>query len=451
MSSESPQNQKFGRFTISTLTTRIIELVFGGITGITLARVLGPAGKGNLTLLLTIPVFAFAVSNLGLSVSIGFHSGKERQNDVILNGFVLFLILSVISTSLSAVVLFAVRDQVFSGIDTHLLVIALLLVFLTFLYEFTITSFQALYQIFTLNIILLIRPITYLLLVIALLVFVKYGLAGALTATGVGLALTALPGLVILKRRVNLQLNRVSLPLQKSMLIYGSKVHSGAILQAFSARIDYWLLAYFLDPAAVGYYALSTSLGEMLLIIPASVQEVLMPRIMRYDDDSRDELVKMSHRLVIFFLFFACFGMIVLGKPIISILYGQEFLPSYRLLVFLLPGIMAYASNRVLGVDIYALGKPLLSSLASGAILVTLAIADILFIQRWEVVGAALGYSIAYVVGMLTIVTLYRYLKGVQISDLFIPKMNDFRLVIKLIREIIRDYTSGPSKELLTK
>jgi len=451
MSSETPQPQKFGRFTISTLTARVIELVLGGITGIILARVLGPAGKGNLTLLLTIPAFAFAVSNLGLGVSISYHVGKERQHHVILNGFVLFIALSIISTFVTALVLFAVRGQVFLGIDTHLLAIALLLIFLAFLYEFTITSFQALYQIFTLNIILLIRPITYLLLVVALLVFVKYGLAGALTATGIGLALTIIPGLIILNRRVKLQISWSSLALQKRMLIYGGKVHSGAILQAFSSRIDYWLLAYFLDPAAVGYYALGTSLGEMLLIIPASVQEVLMPRIMRYDDDSRDDLVKMSHRLVIFFLFLACMGMIILGKPLISILYGQEFLPSYRLLVFLLPGVMAYGSNRVLGVDIYALGKPLLSSLASGAILITLAVADFLFIQRWEAVGAAFGYSLSYVAGMLTIVTLYRFLKGVQIFDLFVPKKDDFRMIYKIIRDIFRDYTLRSSKELVAK
>ena len=451
MSYESPQPQKFGRFTVSSLTARVIKLILGAITGITLARVLGPAGKGNLTLLLTIPSFAYAASNLGLGVSISYHCGKERQDDVLLNGFTLFLALGIITTFVAALFLFTIRDQVFSDIATNLLLIALLLVFLTFLFNYTVIAFQALYQIFTLNILLLIHPATYLLLVITLLVFMHYGLDGALTATGAGMALTIIAGLIILSNRVIIRGVRINLVLQKKMLFYGSKVHSGAILQAFSARIDYWLLAYFLDPAAVGYYALATSLGEMLWIIPASVQEVLQPRIMRFDDEYRDNLVKVSHRMTVFVLFLAWLGMILIGKPLIRFLYGPDFLPSYRILMYLLPGVISFASVRVLSVDIYALGKPLLSSLASGIILITISVADFLLIQRWEVVGAAFGYSLAYVAGMFTIIIVYRILKGVNLSDLFIPKKDDFRMIISIIRGIFRDYSLRHSKEIATK
>jgi len=440
--------QRFGRFALSTFSTRFIELIIGGITGVILARILGPSGKGTLTLLLTIPSFAYAAGNMGLGVSMSYFSGEAEQDEVIVNGFFLVFVLGIISSAIAALVVFVVRDELFPGNEIYLLLIAVSLVFLLYFYEFTLMGFQALYQIYTLNIILFIRPIVYLILIILFLVFLNMGVIGALIATGVGLIFTIVPGLIILRKQIETSIYSIDFSLLRKILLYGTKVHSGAILQAFSARIDYWIIAYFLDPASIGYYALATSLGEMLLIIPASIQEVLMPRVMRYDDKHRDGLVRISNRLVLFVLALASIGLIVLGKPLITTLYGMEFLPSYQILVFLLPGVMAYASNRVLGVDIYAIGRPLLSSLASGTILVSLSVADFLLIPRMGINGAAFGYSLAYIFGMLVIISLYRSLKGGKTFDLLVAKKEDFQLIIELVRGVFSDYVRKSTENI---
>lgn len=439
MTSISSESQRFGRFTLSTLAARVIELVLGGVTGIILARVLGPTGKGNLTLLLTIPTLVFATINMSVGISLSYHSGKENQDDVIVNGFVMMFILGLFGTLITTLFVLANHSNLFPGIEEQLIVVALILVFLVFLYQFITESLLALYRVFELNVVLIIRPTLYLGLVIILVVVKQFGIFGALLATGAGFLLTIVAGFIILKRYINFSIFYINLELQRKIISYGLKVHVGKVLQALSSRLDYFIIAIMLDTAAVGYYSLATSLGEMLLILPASVQEVLIPRLMRYQDENRDNLVRISNRMVLFFMVLTCISVAIIGKPLIIFLYGVEFSPSYNILVLLLPGVLAYSSSRLLGVDINALGKPLLGSLASGVALVILVVFDLIAIPQFGIIGAAWGYSLAYLGGMLTILLLYTTIKNSKIFDLLIPKAEDFQLMYRVIRDIFSD------------
>jgi len=108
-----------------------------------------------------------------------------------------------------------------------------------------------------------------------------------------------------------------------------------------------------LGTTATGYYKQALALANLVLIpvspLPQATYPELAREVARKAWDNVRYILKQGSRLAALYTGLASLFLVVFGRPLIAILYGEEFLPSYPALVLLLAGLLvanAFYWNR---------------------------------------------------------------------------------------------------------
>ena len=89
-------------------------------------------------------------------------------------------------------------------------------------------------------------------------------------------------------------------------------------------------------------------------MIPDAFREVLFSRTAK--DDAIEE-VTMSMKVNFYLTLLMILGILVLGRPVIRILAGAEYLPAYPVTVMLIAGIIPMSYFKIIGTLLLAQGK----------------------------------------------------------------------------------------------
>ena len=99
-----------------------------------------------------------------------------------------------------------------------------------------------------------------------------------------------------------------------------------------------------LGPLEVGYYKQALALANLVLIpvspLPQATYPELAREVARKAWDNVRYVLKQGSRLAALYTGLASLFLVVFGRPLISLLYGEEFIPSYPALVVLLAGLL---------------------------------------------------------------------------------------------------------------
>lgn len=203
-----------------------------------------------------------------------------------------------------------------------------------------------------------------------------------------------------------------------------SYILSGLMVAIYGAT-DKLMLKQMLDEASVGYYSLASSISTMWVFILSAIIDSLKPTIMRFHNENRQLYLKTNRKLyaVIFYLSLLASMFIVIIAPFfISIVYGEEYLPSVTPLRI----VVWYVAFSYLGVarDIWIVcerKQKNLKYLYAGSAVLNIVL-NYITIPILGVNGAALS----------TLIT--------QISTIFIFPLliKDFRPNVKLMFEAIK-------------
>ena len=100
-------------------------------------------------------------------------------------------------------------------------------------------------------------------------------------------------------------------------------------------------------------------------------------------------------------------GLMVLGKPLIQVIYSSAFISAYIPMLVLLPGVVLLGGAKVLTNEIAGRGFPQYNSVNAGLAMVLTLVLDLFLIPRHGIVGAALASSIAYTATFFTAIAFY--------------------------------------------
>ena len=90
------------------------------------ARVLGPAGKGQLAQVLLIPALATTFGRMGIGHAINFYSSKTERGSLILNSAVLGAIIGFLLIVVMTLAVYVFKGQFFNELNNQLLLIIIL-------------------------------------------------------------------------------------------------------------------------------------------------------------------------------------------------------------------------------------------------------------------------------------------------------------------------------------
>ncbi len=428
-----------------TFSSQILIFVSGLVASIILARTLGPTGKGIYALIILVPMVMLKLGSLGIEAANVYFTGsrKYRIKDIVSNSFLTSILLGLILIVLFFAVYHLNIFQKFlnsNQINPFYLWLVILTIPFSLLSLFLNNIFLGKEEIINYNKINILQSLLQLIAFIIFLLLLKQGIWGAVISyilTTVGIALFIV---VLIKKIAQITLS-YNLKLLKDSIRYGLKCYFGNLAQFLNYRLDMFLVAAFLTPAAVGFYSIAVGIAEKLWMLPAAIAIVLFPRVSSLKEVEANSLTPKVARHTLFIIFIFSLILAILAHPLIKILFGSDFLPSVSPLLILLPGIVALGICKVLTADLAGRGKPQFGTYASFISLGVNIPLNLLLIPKWGTSGAAFASSVAYIIATIVVIIAFVNISKSSWSEILLIKKQDFRdyrnLFLKVRKRIL--------------
>ena len=220
----------------------------------------------------------------------------------------------------------------------------------------------------------------------------------------------------------------------KASVLFGIKGYLSRIASFLYYRIDMFILSYFMGAAAVGQYAIAVLLAELLWNIPSSLAPAVMLKSASEESQARDVLTAAAcrHALLVCVLAAACIAL--LGRPLVKLVFGEQYLMSVTPLIVLLPGTAFLSIGGVLANDFVGRGKQLMNSFAAILTLVLNVPLNFLLIPVWGISGASAASTFSYTVGSVVMVIEFLRITRMKPSEVLLPRASDLNAYVRLVR-----------------
>ena len=264
----------------------------------------------------------------------------------------------------------------------------------------------------------------------------KLGITGALVAVLVSTFSVNVNGILGLVRQFTIRLifhKNILRSLVKMGIVYALTT----MLLQWNYKVDVLLLKRMVPLSEVGFYSLGVSITEQLWLLPYAMGVVLMSRTANATNN--EQILETTARLLRFAFPLALVGglvMALLTPFILPLIFGEKFIPSIQVVQAILPGIVIFMVFRILESYFAGIGKPWISM---GFLIPSLVInvgLNLWLIPLFGILGSAWATNASYLFATLLCVITFTRMSGLGLSELFILKKDDIRLITNHLRNI---------------
>ncbi len=282
--------------------SQVVTVGATGVLSLVIARMLGPSGTGAYNLVQTALLMLALFASLGIENGIMFHVGGGRWNAAaaLRQTTLAAMALGALGAAIGSLIALATADSVFDGVDIELVLLGMLGT--PFVLWWTYGSFLALatgdYRAY------LRGPAAQAVLSLALVA--PGALLWELTGAVVALVCSHVVAAVLLWTSHRRALDHEdepsvpALPQLRRAARFGLPAQLTNALSLVSYRSDLFVLNAVSTTAAVGQYAIATSLTSLGWVAPRAVSAVILPRIAALEDGedprAQEELIAKAVR-----------------------------------------------------------------------------------------------------------------------------------------------------------
>jgi len=407
----------FAKDSLASFAYSISSLLIGILSSIIIARILGPAGKGELAILLLVPAVLLKFGNLGLGSSIIYYLGQKKYELREVAGNMLSFALG---GGLSLIILFFLiyhitRTSIFVNVNPLWLLLLILTIPLQLMIFYIQKVLIGIKKIVPYSFLSILNLFLGFGLVLTLLFRFKLGVFGVILAAIIGNIIFCAILVFYLNKISDLSFN-INPELLKKFLTFGVIGQIGTVAAYLTYRSDMFMINYYKEYTSVGIYSLGVGMAELMLLFSGSIALVLYPQISSMKNDEEGSYVPLVLRNVLFWMVMGSIFLAILGRPLILYFYGKDFLPAYGPFLILLPGVIFLSGAEILSAYTTGRGKPQIAAWTSVSGLFLNITLNLIFIPWWGINGAAFTSTLAY--GVFFLILLFVYIKMSK-EDLF--------------------------------
>jgi O-antigen/teichoic acid export membrane protein len=388
------------------------------------ARTLGPSGRGQVTLLMTIAYLSSQMALFGVEQANVNFAGIRPQSrpSLATNSFVLALLFGSCAIGFLAA-LIAIFPGVGGGLASGIRWASLGSIPLLIFQSYLLLLVRSGYRFAAANAGYLAVPIVNV---------AVNGLLAAIGAISVRTAFAAwlggqVLGTLIFAWCVQYRIGGFGRPdprLAREMVAFGLKAQGGRIMMLGNYRFDQWLVGGISGARELGLYSVAVAWSEALFQLPTALAAVHRPDLVRA---SRRETARQTgvvfRAAVLVTLPLAL--VIVAAAPFLCVtVFGDDFRGSVTELRVLAGGAFGILAVKLLGNALTAQGKPILETAAIGIAFTVTVTLDLLLVPPYGGLGAAVASSIAYTAGGVAVAILFRHAFRDRLTNL-VPRRGD--------------------------
>lgn len=442
-------NMSFVKNVFVSLSTKVFLFLISTAINITMARMLGPEGKGVYTLTLLVGSTLFTLGNFGLTSSVTYFTskGKHELKDIVSAVLTLSLITGIGLSTLTILIIHNFSIPFLKGVNPLFITLIVLSLPFTLAYSYLGSVFLGKQKITLFNLIQLIERLVVLVVFFILFLFSSHWIVNAVSSSITSAIVSCIITLIFVSKmtKIRLGIKRIVL---SAMTKYGAKVYFANMMLFGERKLDVFILNFFLNPAAVGYYSLATGIAEFLRYIPQTASLVLFPKIASSSKAQAKEYTPKVCRHIIFLMTLGCLVMGCLSELIINVVYGKAFLPALPVVWVFLPGMVFFAMTKVFLSDLLGRGKPMFATVASFVGVFSSVLLNFLLIPKWGMFGAAAAGVISYFLTAMVLFVFYIKVSGNRWIDMVMFNKDDLMIYVEIIKKMIRKITATKKESI---
>lgn len=425
--------RRFSRDVIGVFNSNVFSVITVLLASIILARVLGPDKYGIFTALVIIPMIVVSLTHLGIRGSAIFHVGKGKYDR---NELVSTIILLLIMSSVLGMIISAVTYWIYDEPNFTILMIGLVLLVIPgrLAIIFIGGIFLGNDEINKANRMNWITNAIHLALVSLLVWGLGYAILGAIIAFLVSGSIVAFYGFFLLRQSFRIRL-KIHKDIIRSVLKLGILFSVTFFVIQLNYRLDILFIEKLKDATEVGLYSLGVSIAEQLWQLPLAISLVIFTRTANAEDQS--EMTSMTTallRLSFLFSIIIAISLYFVVPFMVPLIFGDEYIPSIRIIQLILPGIIMVVIFRILSGQIAGLGKPEVAIYIFLPALVLNIILNLMWIPTYGGEGAAMATNVSYTAGSLGYMIAYSRILKMPLKEIIKYRKSDFTQIKQLIK-----------------
>lgn len=401
----------------------VLSTVFSSLIG---ARALGPAGRGDLLIVVLWPPVIAMVAGLGLPTAYRYWIAKDhsRVSNLFSNAIIYTAIVGVISIFIADMTIPHLVGQ-----RSHEV--------MTLLRVYQINILPALMMDLMLGMLEGTKRFGWsgaartIFFVVQAAGFAALWFAGHLTvatgmivmmssqASAMTLALTA----VLRKLRPRWQPSWSEF---KNSLQYGVRDYPGGVADFTTLRLDQMMLGAVASNVAIGLYVIAVRCSEVTSLAATAVAAALMPEVAASTEREQAEALWSRSLRITLYLDVVLLVPLWLGAPyILRVLFGASFVPATQPFRWLLLAAAAWGLGSIVISGLRGFGHPGLSTMAKFTAAIVTAVALVTLLPKYGITGAALasliGYTTMLGVGLISFI----WKRQIRLRDCLLPQRQD--------------------------
>jgi O-antigen/teichoic acid export membrane protein len=238
---------------------------------------------------------------------------------------------------------------------------------------------------------------------------------------------------IVLQRAAPMRLT-FDAPLLRETLRHAFVLYGASLLLFLHLRLDMFMVEAWLGVTALGLYSLAAVLGETLMLATESIAIAILPGQVVGSLEAAAARALRASRAVIVVGGALALGWLVLGLPVIRIVFGDAYAGAYGPLVALLPGMITLGVQRVCSAPALRTGRPGVIFAISALSLTANALLNVVWIRRWGLYGASFASTVSYTASTLLFFIWTARLAGQPLREALRVTAEDRQLLQRLVR-----------------
>lgn len=427
---------------LGTFFSRIGTILISFIYSIFLTRLLGVEGNGVFAIYVANISLFIMILTLGLNPALTHYIAKGRINKERILSTLTYLTL--ISTSIFAFIIFGFGELIlpYAVIGLEYKTILVFCFFSMFAITFIPSILSAFEKFKTINILRIVLVLNF--LVVYLVMYIYHTQFTEISFKSILIAFSAVQfvqlvlSIILMQKDLNLTITYKALSLDtfKLLFTFAGISYFANTLQFLNYRLDYWIVEKIAGTLSLGTYALAFSLLQKMWILPSSIAFVLLPIISKNASKSTENLIIVG-RITFWFLIFLGLFFLLFLKPIIVLLYGNDFIQTYDLFIILLIGGIPFSLTTIYASYFAGIGAVKINLIGTLIGLVFTVILDFVLIPQYGNYGAAIASTFSYLLSSIYIIYMLKIKTDHILYDLLFIKKDDIQILKQLKRKML--------------
>ncbi len=379
-----------------TLFTQVTLIPLSLITSVIIARILGPEGRGIFAVGFSILAIGVQFGNLGLHSSNTYFVARDSKSlpQLLTNSLLVSVGLGGSLAVLTWLVFYLWPSL--SPIKGFVLTLALGLIPFNLASLLLRNLLLGLQDIRAFNKIELLSRVLTLLLVV-LIYFLKSVTVETVFVIGMLNILISCVWAFWSLRKHFTHMLPPSLLILKNSIGYGLKSYLACFFAFLVLRVDLLMITYMLDTEQAGHYSVSTTLADLLYLLPTAIGTILFPKLSSLRDEKENwaltqKVMWISALILLPIILIAAF----MAHPIIIFFYGASFEPAAAPFVILCIAIFFYGINNMISIHLASIGMPWFAVHTWIAASILNIVLNLFLIPVYGISGAAISSLICY-------------------------------------------------------